>query len=261
MLSQIAYHRCFTRRESPCVCVEIREEKPDTAGSPADWDGRTLSRRKTSTEEKQPDEIPGDASNAQLPEGIAPQAREPWHPEVADALEDAWCYDGTVETGETLPKDERNTHVETDTNVGNRGNAGNAWLRSAGGRGGHRQWGYVAIGLGYLMAAGAGGVAVNGCLAANRVERVKESLCDAAEEVREDSKEVINVLGDRLEGVVEKIPTKFEIAPTEVQVMIKSSNDGLSWILGVFAFVAGIPFGVLGLKTYEAFKEGTSESF
>ncbi len=101
------------------------------------------------------------------------------------------------------------------------------------------------------MAVGLAGLGVNGCLSPDRADKIGETLSDAAREVKSGSKEVINELADRLEGVVEKIPTKFELSPTEVTVTIESFPSGGGWIAGIFAFLLGIPCGVFGLVLWQ----------
>lgn len=101
------------------------------------------------------------------------------------------------------------------------------------------------------MAVGGALLSVDGCLSPDRAESLERSLISAAQEVKEGSKEVINELGDRLEGVVEKIPTKFEIAPTEVKVTITSFKDGRLWLVGLFAFFGGFLCGMLFLFGFQ----------
>lgn len=116
---------------------------------------------------------------------------------------------------------------------------------------GYRKWFGVAVGLGFLLAVGLCGLAADGCLSADRAEILQKSLSGVAEEVKEGSKEVINAFADRLEGVVEKIPTKFEIAPTEVKVTITSFKDSRLVLVGFVAFCVGIPFGVAFVMGYQ----------
>ncbi len=127
---------------------------------------------------------------------------------------------------------------------------GRLWCR--GGCRRYRQWPGVAVGLGCFVAVGLVGLFADGCLSPDRAETLQKSLTSAAVEVKAGSKEVINEFADRLEGVVEKIPTKFELAPTEVSVTIESFPAGGGWLAGVFAFFVGIPCGVLGLILWQA---------
>ena len=224
-------------------------EKPDTAGSPADWHGETLLRRRARTENEQPDEIRRYPRNRQLPEGIAHGERKPPNTELADTRVDASCYDETLETEETRPKYERCFNVENQgiDDVWVCRYCRRLWCR--GGCRGHCERFGLAVGLGYLLALGLAGLGVKGCLDGIRAEKMQESLSEAAREVKKGSEEVVDKLGDRLDQAVGKLPTQFEIAPTEIQVRMKVVEGAMGrnrWMLYLVCVMSGVGGFLLG---------------